>query len=494
MLEAPTWRREATDAELRGKRLQDWLRHPLLWMVVAAALGIFLGSQVVGISQRYAKLAIALGFVFVLMRYPTVIGAGVFLLLYAFPTAIWIGNTNFIFTTFLAVVWLIRGGLGRERVRGTYLDIAILAYFAVHMLSLVNVETPEQLSKSLLAMRHLFLPIVFYYVLVNVGRSEEKLLFLARMFTFSSVLVYLTAFLQRFLPGVAFLPRWYLSVLGARDIFEPGVQRISGVMTHALLGDLAAFTCLLQVFLAIRAKGHPYWRAAHWLLAAVSVYVISLTGNRGALVVLLAGAVYFLWMFRREVSWKRVFVGLIAFLGLMLIGEKTLGRFQGNVTLLTRVAGTYIERGIPDTRRAAWIYIWDRIMEKPILGHGPYYSLAPIAPGQKTLWPHNAFLFYFFSIGLVGLPTYLYLVWRVLKRTWDRGGFRIGEAPFARGMMVVCHVGIVQFLIGQLRTDHQRGDVYIFFMWILFALGVLASEVWRASGDARTPRPAMIGR
>jgi O-antigen ligase len=177
-------------------------------------------------------------------------------------------------------------------------------------------------------------------------------------------------------------------------------------------------------------------------------------------------------VFRREFSWKRVFIGLIAFLGLMLIGEKTLGRFEGNITLLTRVAGTYIERGIPDTRRVAWTYVWDRIMERPILGHGP----------------HNAFLFYFFSIGLVGLPTYLYLVWRVLRRTWDRGGFRIGEAPFSRGMMAVCHVGVVQFLIGQLRTDHQRGDVYIFFMWILFALGILASEVWRASGDAGPPQ------
>jgi hypothetical protein len=474
-----------SDAELRGQRIQDWLRHPLLWVVIAAALGIFFGSQVAGVSHRYAKLAVALAYVFILLRYPTVIGAGVFLLLYAFPAAIWIGNTNFIFTTFLAVAWLVRGGLGRERVRGTYLDIAILAYVAVHLLSLVNVETSTQFSRSLLALRHLFIPIVFYYVVVNVGRSEAKLQFLARMLTLASVLVYATAFLQRFAPGVAFLPRWYVSVLGSRDIFAPEVQRIGGVMSHALLGDLAAVTCLLQIYLAVRAKGQPLWRAAHWLIAVVSVYVVSLTGNRGALIALVAGAIYFLWVFRREVTWPRVLIGTLAFLGLLLIGEKTLGRFQGNLTLLQRMASTYVERGIPDTRRVAWRYVWDRIMEKPILGHGPDYPLGLFAPGQKAIWPHNAFLFYFFSIGLVGLPAYLYLVWRVLKRTWDRGGFRIGEAPFSRGMMAVCHIGIVQFLIGQLRTDHQRGDVFIYFMWILFALGVLAGEVWRETAATR---------
>jgi len=493
-LATPAWRQGVSDAELRGQRIQDWLRHPLLWVVVAAALGVFFGSQVAGVSQRYAKLAVALAYVFVLLRYPTVIGAGVFMLLYAFPAAIWIGNTNFIFTTFLAVIWLVRGGLGRERVRGTFLDIAIIAYIAAHLLSLVNVDSAAHFSRSLLALRHLFIPIVFYYVLVNVGRSEEKLRFLVRMFTVATVLVYATAFLQRFAPGVAFLPRWYVSVLGSRDIFEPTVQRISGVMTHALLGDLAAFTCLLQIYLAVRAKGQPLWRAAHWLIAAVSVYVVSLTGNRGALIALAAGAVYFLWVFRREVTWPRVLVGVIAFLGLLIIGEKTLGRFQGNITLLSRLASTYVERGIPDTRRAAWQYAWDRIMERPILGHGPYYPLAPIAPGLKPVWPHNTYLFYFFSIGIVGLPTFLYLVWRVLKRTWDRGGFRIGEASFARGVKAVFHVGVVQFLIGQLRTDHQRGDVYIYFMWILFALGVLASEIAREVAETRARQEATAGR
>jgi O-antigen ligase len=467
--------------------VQDWLRHPVLWLVVAVGIGLFLGSQVTGVSQRYAKLAIALSYAFILLRFPTYIGAGVFLLLYAFPASIWIGNTNFIFTTFLAVLWLIRAGLGRERVRGTYLDLAILAYLAAHLLSFVNVTSSDQLAQSLLAVRHLVLPIVFYYVLVNVGRSEEKLRFLVRMFTVATAMVYVTAFMQRFAPGVEFLPRWYITVLGANDIFEAGVQRIGGVLTHALLGDLAAFTCLLQVYLAIRSKGRPLPRTAHWLMAAVSIYVVSLTGNRGALITLLAGGVYFLWVFRRELSWKRALVGFTAFLGLLMIGEKTLGRFQGNITLLSRLASTYVERGIPDTRRAAWQYVWQRITERPILGHGPYYSLQANTPGERPIWPHNAYLFYLFSIGLVGLPTYLYLVWRVLKRTWDRGGFRVGEAPFARGVMVVFHIGVVQFLIGQMRTDHQRGDVYIYYMWILFGMGVLAREVWR---EMKTPAPA----
>ncbi len=483
------WRRELSDDELYSRRIQDWLRHPVLWVLLAAAVGAFLGSQVGGVSQRYTKLAIGVAYLFVLLRYPTFVGAGVFLMLYAFPTVIWLGNTNFIFTALLAIIWIVRAGLGTEgRPRGTYLDWPIVLYVAVHLLSLVNVGTPDDLSRSLLALRHLFIPILFYYTLVNVGRSERKLMFLTRMLTLSTILVFATAFLERFLPGVEFIPRWYVNVLGAQDIFAAeGPRRIGGVMMHSLMGDLSAFMTILQAYLAIRAKGRPLWRALHWLTAVAAVFVLSLTLNRGALVGMVAGFAYFLWIFSREVTWKRIFVGVGAFLGLLLLGEKTIGRFEGNVTLLTRMAGTYFERGIPDTRRRTWAYAWERIMERPWLGHGPYYRLAPEAPGVRVSWPHNAFLYYLYSVGVIGLPTFVFMVARAVKRTWAGRGLSVCGASLSQGLTAVFHIGIVQFLIGQLRTDHQRGDVFVFYMWILFGMGVLAREVW---GEMRRTRAA----
>jgi O-antigen ligase len=464
----------------RVRRVQDWLAHPLFWIVVAAAIGAFLGSQATGLAQRYAKLIVGLAFMFIIFRYPTYIGVGVFMIVYPFRTTIQIGNTNLIFTILLAVTWVIRARLGSElRWQRTYLDWAILAYLAAHLLSFVNVTTREQLFKSYLFASHLAVPVLFYYTVVHVARSSKKLLLLSRVFTVSVAINYITAFLQRFAPGVKILPAWYVTGMGTRQFFgEDAVQRIGGVLTDPLMSDLAAIACVHQIYMALRSKDQPLWRLAHWLLAATSVYVVSLTGNRGGLVALGVGLLYFFWIYSAELSWKRVGAALVVLLAVLTLGEKTLGRFEGNVTLLTRMAGTYVERGVPDTRRGAWAYAWGLIKQSPILGHGPYFSHEETYPGMKPIWPHNAFLFYLFTIGIVGLPTYLILLWRVLKRTWVGRGLRVGEVSLARGLTAVWHIAILQFIIGQMRTDHQRGDVYIYLMWILFSFGILARQIW----------------
>jgi O-antigen ligase len=480
--------RELANGELRGQRIQDWLNHPITWLVLAALVGAYVGSFASGFGQRQTKLLLGLLYLFVLFRFPTYIGAGFFLILYAFPTAIWIGDTNFVFVSFIAISWMVRVGLGLEAPpRRTYLDWAIFAYVIAHILSLTQVANHDAFAKSLLALRHLMIPILLYYVVVNAGRSEQRLLFLTRMLTISAGLIYFTGFMERFAPGVAFLPRWYLAALGAGDVFaaDEAHQRIGGVLTHALMGDFAAVTCVMQIYLAIRARGRVLWRIAHWILAALSIYVISLTGNRGALIALVAGLALFIWIFRREITWGRILLMLIAVFGVLMIGEQTLNRFEGNITLLTRTVNTYIDRGIPDTRRQAWGYVWQKIAEKPFLGHGPYYPVGQLSLSGKAAWPHNAYLFYFFSIGIVGLPTFLFLVGRVLKRTWAGHGLSIGRISLAQGLTAVMNIAIVQFLIGQLRTDHQRANVYVFLMWILFGLGILAREVWEGEKRLR---------
>ena len=145
---------------------------------------------------------------------------------------------------------------------------------------------------------------------------------------------------------------------------------------------------------------------------------------------------------------------------------------------MTRMAGTQIERGIPDTRQSTWAYIWPRIMERPLVGHGPWFNIQGFAGGEKAHWPHNAFLYYAFTMGFIGMTTFIVLIWRLLKRTWVGRGLAIGETPLERGLTVVFHISALIFLIGQLRTDHQRPDPFVYFMWITFAFGILAREIW----------------
>jgi O-antigen ligase len=314
----------------------------------------------------------------------------------------------------------------------------------------------------------------------------------SEMFTLSMVFAFLTAFAERFFPQIKFLPDWMLTTMGSQDIFTVGEvakARIGGLFSHSMLGDATAIAFVLQIYLAVRYRGRPFLRAYHWLVALIAIYVVSLTRNRGSLLVLVAGSAYFLWIYRREFRWPRAFAGIGLLFGLLLFGEITSARFQGDIGLLGRTFSTYLERGIPDTRVAIWTGLARVLFERPFLGYGPYFSLKLL--GLKVHWPHNAFLFYWFTTGITGVVVFVILIVRILKRSWVGRGLDICRTPLSRGLAAVFHVGVVQFLLGQLRSDHQRGDVFVFLMWILFGLAIAARQVWDDQRRATpTTRPA----
>lgn len=457
---------------------------------MAVLLGAAIAQQYQVVNIRLVKLLIALGFFVVAVRFPTYISVGIFFVLYTTPTAVVLGNTNFIFITMLAGVWLVKSVMGLEGgPRRTALDWAILAYLLAHLISCVNVRTTPQLWGTLDKLRHLIWPIILFYMIVALGRNRNRLMLLAQMLTLSMLWVCFTALMQRFFPDVRYLPDWYLSVLRAGYLFSGDEARVGGIFrTHALLADTAAVIAVLQAYLAIHFRQRPWIRAYHWFVMAICVYTISLSGNRGGLILLLFGSLYFLIVFYREINWKRLLVGLLILAAILQFGEMSLAGFEGDPTLLVRMAETRIERGVPDTRKVVWSWVWERIKERPLIGHGPYYNILEERVGGRGMWPHNAFLFYFFTIGLLGLPAFLFLCWKVTKRTFSGWGLRIGEMSFPRGMAAVLHIGILQFLLGQMRTDHQRADVFVYFMWILFGLGILARDL--ADRDERE-RPAI---
>lgn len=301
---------------------------------------------------------------------------------------------------------------------------------------------------------------------------------MVEMLTIGMVWVCFTAFMEQFLPNVKYLPEWYLSVTRAEYLFADLGGRAGGIFrSHDMLSDTMAVMSILQIYLASYYRHRPWLRAYHWCLAILFVYTIPLTGNRGGLAALVAGLFYFLFVYYREVSLKRIFIGLLILSLVLLIGEMT-ATYDVDATLLVRVIETRFERGIPDTRLVVWSLAWELIKEAPIFGHGPFFDVRDGLLGERIMWPHNAWLFYFYTTGLVGLSAFLFLCWRVVRKTWVGMGLKVAEISCARGLSATLHIGIVQFFVGQLRTDHQRGDVFAYFMWILFALGILARSLY----------------
>ncbi len=478
---------------LRDLRLSEILLHPITWAAVAVATGWGLGAMTKRFQLRYFKLVIGVLFALAALRLPTHIGVGLFLIIFSYPTMLWIGDTNMILVLFLLALWLGRVTLRYDPApRRTHLDWAILFYLSTLVLALVHVQNATQLSRSWIVLRHLAAPIGMYFLLVNSLRDERRLLVVTEMFLLGVTSVFFSVFMQRHFPGLSWLPSGYLSTVSGARLFEvgPGAIRLGGVYTHALLADATAIAFVLRIYLASYYRHKRIMQVYHWVFALLSAYVLSLTGNRGGLLLLVGGVIYYLWLFRRQYSPARVFAGTALFFLLLVGSEYLLFRFETEGSLLGRMVRTQIVRGIPETRVVSWGDIWAKIMESPLIGHGLIYRLGEVLQGSMRLWPHNAFLFYLYIGGVIGLLAYLIVCGRVISRTWVGHGMSVRGVPLARGLAAVYHVGALQFLAGQMRTDHQRGDVYVYLMWAVFALGMAARAIWE---DERRALPGAAG-
>ncbi len=476
-------------AALRGQRLHKLWLHPVLWIGLALLMGLVIGQQYQIVNVRIVKLAVAAAFALTILRFPTYVSIGLFLVLWTTPTAIALGNTNFVFLAFLLVSWIIKSAMRIEPgPRRTPLDWAILAYLLAHLLSIMHVDSLDTLYATLDKLRNLLWPIVLFYMITTLGRSQRRLLFLVQMLTIGMVWVCFTAFMEQFFPNVRYMPEWYLSVARAEYMFVELGGRAGGIFrSHGMLSDTAAVTAIVQLYLALHYRHRPWLRVYHWGVAFLCVYTIPLTGNRGGLILLIAGLLYFLLVFHKELSPKRILFAFLALAMLIQIGEMT-ATYAVDPALLARMVQTRFERGIPDTRQVVWSHVWGLVTEKPILGHGPHFHVTSGPLSQRILWPHNAYLFYFYTTGIVGMSAFLFLCWRVMRKTWMGIGLQVHKISCAQGLAATFHIAIAQFLLGQMRTDHQRGDVFAYFMWILFSLGILARQIYVRE---RRERPAI---
>lgn len=461
-------------------RLQDILLHPITWLLIAAGAGLLISALGIGVRMRYLRLLVGVAFFATILRLPTHMGAGLIFILFPFPTFVWLGDTNFIFMVFLLVIWSARIMMRVDpQPRRTPLDWIVLAYIAIHLLSFLNITEQDRLIESLTSFRFLVTPIWLYYIIMGVARNERRLWVLTEMLCISMTVVYFTAYMEAHHPGVAYLPRGYLGGLAAKGIFEgEGGIRLGGLFTHVMLADFAATMTVLHMYLAIYLKDRKWLRAYHWVMVAISIYMITLSGNRGGMILLFMGLLYFLWIFSRAVTPIRAVTGFFIIASIFVLSEALLFQFEGAGSLIWRMSQTQFYRGIPDTRRAVWMYIWQRIMERPWLGHGVTSDPTTFFERGRAFWPHNAYLYYFFTVGIGGVIVFLLLIWKVLKRTYVGHRISIGSSPFSRGIAAVFHIGALQFFVGQLRTDHQRGNGFAMLMWIVIALGFAGREIW----------------
>jgi O-antigen ligase len=279
--------------------------------------------------------------------------------------------------------------------------------------SLLTLADPAFTRDSVRAYRWVIVePVLFYFLLTDIIATRRGLWRMADFFVAAAV-------------AVAFVGLAQFALRSDTLVVEE-VSRVQGVYQHPnnlalYLGRVLPFVICVGLFLP---RGPRKWL---YLAAAVPLAVTTLlTYSRGAYVavalsVALAAAVGLVWgpgiKDAREARNRMVLVasGASILLGLLLIIT---------AALLPLLPTRFTTIGSGVLRVELWISSLQMLRDHPIFGVGPdqflnQFQAHYMAKAQEaeafTAHPHNLLLDYWLTLGIMGVPILLWLLWRYFR-------------------------------------------------------------------------------
>jgi O-antigen ligase len=173
------------------------------------------------------------------------------------------------------------------------------------------------------------------------------------------------------------------------------------------------------------------------------------------------------------------FVALISVVAFAFTAAQLLlDKYTIAASVTQRIVGTEFKGVTPDSRVGVWGPVVQRALQHPLIGHGPYYDTGKGL--VRIFWPHNGYLFYFYTLGLFGLSAFLVIVYRLMRSSL-RYYHPLAAGTFLGLATAIFNVQLVEFLVAQMRTDHQRttDSIYMYIAWLIFALIAASGNMLR---------------
>ena len=472
--------------------LPGWLRFALVGAVVLVT-SLLLAHEIASPDVRTMQILLAGVLVFAALRvssFTTLLFIALAIPTYK-PTTY--GGTTLAFVLVLFILWLVRITLKLERSAGrSPIDLPVMALFLAYLLSLTQIETAEDLSGAMFNIFNLVTHIMVCFMVIHLTRTEKQLRTLVGALVVMVVLINLTAVWEIAFPGKALIPGWlnlgaqWVGEAGKRGLELKGLRVAGAFFDYELLAEYCALSMILLFFVLMRAKT-TWQRVGMVSLMGLNTFVLFATVTRGAIVSLGVATAYLLWEQRRHIRLRTVILGAasVFLAGWGILTFLTQHTASGNV--LERFQKTEFKGVVPETRVGVWKDAWERILQKPIFGHGPYYSFKTEGV-EKILWPHNNYLFYWHMLGIIGLLTFLWLAFRLWRCTSAHGeSFRDPSFPAAfslatRGMLLL-------LLVDWIKIEYLRNPVYPYCVWLFFGVIVATGRIATDQKHATTAAP-----
>lgn len=255
--------------------------------------------------------------------------------------------------------------------------------------------------------------------------------------------------------------------------------RLTGPFESA---EITAQYLVMMQFLIL----HQYWHTTKTInrrllvvLALLNLGFLVATGSRGEFLLLIGGMAVYLWLFRKQLGPRRS----LAIAGSAAVALSIVALLVVNLTqfggLFDRLAGTeFTEEGIPDTRQYLWPPVWNEIVKKPIVGHGPrfryYHEERGVRYENHTFlkYPHNLYLFLLFTVGVPGLLLFMFVILTVGYRCW-KSMSKPNAPPYLSDLARTGVIIIMLFVIDGAKIEQMRLGLSDFWHFFFGLCGVL---------------------
>ncbi len=413
-------------------------------------------------------------------------------MLWIIPFSLFIGESTVVLIGLVTLVYLARLILHQvDPIARTPVDAGIGALAACYILSFYNIENPAFLFPAIQKVFAVLSSFILFYFTASFIRNEADLRRFVQALSITLLLSVAIGAFELFVPGRPLVPGWILT--NRLDELMTSNVRVGGpYQDYELFGEFMALGTFLALFVAVRART-PNERFYGVSLTLLTVSMILASVTRGAIISFVVGGLYLLWSIRKSLKFRDFVSIALVSVSVFAVLEVALTTFTRSGSIIERMMGTYFVGMVPDSR-GGWARVWERAMLHPWVGAGPYYDLGKsegiTGKGLYTyLWPHNQYLYYAHTVGLLGRARSSSSRLRLLYLSARSKARGLREASYAKSLMVVLHVMLAAFLLDQYKIDYLRNASYQYFPWMLMGLIAATYRIIKAEESPSRASP-----
>jgi hypothetical protein len=374
------------------------------------------------------------------------------------------GSINEFLVLVIAGIYLLRGRLKRLPL-GTAIGFIMFAY-VLSMTQAPPGTLPEQLL-YLLAIASNFALLWLVYKFIRRSGDWQTILKILGVLN-ALVLAYCAVQASFGMERFAFLGSAELAFDAVDFTTKLTQQRVTGPFgSTAMIAEYFSIQIVIWGYFLIHAKDRRPRILATVLIALNCGFLIA-TGNRGGIVTIAVGGLGYLFLFGKELGLRRTITVSLSAVLIFVVTSVTVINYTQFDILFERLAETEFEGGfVPDSRQG-WFGIWDQVIEKPIIGHGPRMGIDGVT---EMPFPHNLFMFLFYTLGMVGLAAYTYFFWKIWTQLSRARRYKTKD-KFLSGTSSLGLIILVMFLASEMRMELMRWTLHDYQQYFFMILGV----------------------